>query len=212
MLLSVGFPKVELLSTSTPDKQFIFHCFSELDNIKKNLRFALKVPGKESSSTLQECLIIVGVWIKLSAKSTNFLWCSLRPSVLAGVGLEFNHLFGFGVLDAGAMVALAKEWKTVPARSVCIQYQIQVKVGLERFSISNFEILKNLELHCKIYLQQKNRKITFYPIKVLICSVLKLNYYVCITCISAVFLILFRYVNQLSYYQQITIGYSDCSF
>ena len=33
-----------------------------------------------------------------------------------GVGLEFNHLFGFGVLDAGAMVALAKEWKTVPAR------------------------------------------------------------------------------------------------
>nr|CAG4635336.1 EOG090X02T5 [Artemia franciscana] len=25
-----------------------------------------------------------------------------------GVGLEFNHLFGFGVLDAGAMVALAK--------------------------------------------------------------------------------------------------------
>ncbi|KAG0702998.1 Neuroendocrine convertase 2 [Chionoecetes opilio] len=27
-----------------------------------------------------------------------------------GVGLEFNHLFGFGVLDAGAMVALAKDW------------------------------------------------------------------------------------------------------
>jgi len=36
-----------------------------------------------------------------------------------GVGLEFNHLFGFGVLDAGAMVALAKEWKTVPARYHC---------------------------------------------------------------------------------------------
>jgi hypothetical protein len=34
------------------------------------------------------------------------------------VGLEFNHLFGFGVLDAGAMVALAKQWKTVPARWV----------------------------------------------------------------------------------------------
>jgi len=28
-------------------------------------------------------------------------------------------LFGFGVLDAGAMVALAKEWKTVPARFHC---------------------------------------------------------------------------------------------
>jgi len=36
-----------------------------------------------------------------------------------GVGLEFNHLFGFGVLDAGAMVALAKIWKTVPARYHC---------------------------------------------------------------------------------------------
>ena len=36
-----------------------------------------------------------------------------------GVGLEFNHLFGFGVLDAGSMVALAKQWKTVPARFHC---------------------------------------------------------------------------------------------
>ena len=35
------------------------------------------------------------------------------------VGLEFNHLFGFGVLDAGAMVALAKQWKSVPARYHC---------------------------------------------------------------------------------------------
>lgn len=36
-----------------------------------------------------------------------------------GVGLEFNHLFGYGVLDAGAMVALAKTWKTVPPRYHC---------------------------------------------------------------------------------------------
>lgn len=36
-----------------------------------------------------------------------------------GVGLEFNHLFGYGVLDAGAMVALAKNWKTVPPRYHC---------------------------------------------------------------------------------------------
>nr|XP_018916303.1 PREDICTED: neuroendocrine convertase 2 [Bemisia tabaci] len=36
-----------------------------------------------------------------------------------GVGLEFNHLFGYGVLDAGAMVALAKQWQTVPARYHC---------------------------------------------------------------------------------------------
>ena len=38
---------------------------------------------------------------------------------MSGVGLEFNHLFGFGVLDAGAMVALAKQWKTVPPRYHC---------------------------------------------------------------------------------------------
>ncbi|XP_013774265.1 neuroendocrine convertase 2 [Limulus polyphemus] len=39
--------------------------------------------------------------------------------IMNGVGLEFNHLFGFGVLDAGAMVALARLWKTVPARYHC---------------------------------------------------------------------------------------------
>ncbi|RWS26566.1 proprotein convertase type 2 precursor-like protein [Leptotrombidium deliense] len=36
-----------------------------------------------------------------------------------GVGLEFNHLFGYGVLDAGAMVGLAKIWKSVPPRFHC---------------------------------------------------------------------------------------------
>lgn len=36
-----------------------------------------------------------------------------------GVGLEFNHLFGYGVLDAGAMVALSSLWKTVPPRFHC---------------------------------------------------------------------------------------------
>lgn len=36
-----------------------------------------------------------------------------------GVGLEYNHLFGYGVLDAGAMVSMAKDWKTVPSRYHC---------------------------------------------------------------------------------------------
>lgn len=36
-----------------------------------------------------------------------------------GVGLEYNHLFGYGVMDAGAMVNLAKNWKTVPSRYHC---------------------------------------------------------------------------------------------
>lgn len=36
-----------------------------------------------------------------------------------GVGLEYNHLFGFGVLDAAEMVLLAMAWKTAPPRFHC---------------------------------------------------------------------------------------------
>jgi len=36
-----------------------------------------------------------------------------------GVGLEYNHLFGYGVLDAAEMVMLARVWKTVPPRYHC---------------------------------------------------------------------------------------------
>lgn len=36
-----------------------------------------------------------------------------------GVGLEFNHLFGFGILDAGSMVKAAKLWVNVPERKMC---------------------------------------------------------------------------------------------
>jgi proprotein convertase subtilisin/kexin type 2 len=35
------------------------------------------------------------------------------------VGLEYNHLFGFGVLDAAEMVQLALAWKTAPPRFHC---------------------------------------------------------------------------------------------
>ncbi|XP_071963977.1 neuroendocrine convertase 2-like isoform X2 [Antedon mediterranea] len=36
-----------------------------------------------------------------------------------GVGLQFNHLFGFGVLDAGKMVKMAAKWETVSERFHC---------------------------------------------------------------------------------------------
>nr|AGC24764.1 prohormone convertase 2 copy 1 [Anguilla anguilla] len=42
-----------------------------------------------------------------------------------GVGLEFNHLFGYGVLDAGGMVNMALEWKTVPERFHCVAGSVQ---------------------------------------------------------------------------------------
>ncbi|KAF8381864.1 egl-3 [Pristionchus pacificus] len=36
-----------------------------------------------------------------------------------GVGLEYNHLFGFGVLDAAEMTMLAMVWKPTPPRFHC---------------------------------------------------------------------------------------------
>lgn len=38
---------------------------------------------------------------------------------LNGARLEFNHLFGFGVLDAATMVDLARQWKGLPERFHC---------------------------------------------------------------------------------------------
>ena len=42
-----------------------------------------------------------------------------HPWQLNGAGLEFNHLFGYGVLDAGDMVDLAIDWVNVPERFHC---------------------------------------------------------------------------------------------
>ncbi|ELU04259.1 hypothetical protein CAPTEDRAFT_153069 [Capitella teleta] len=44
-----------------------------------------------------------------------------------GAGIEFNHLFGYGVLDAGDMVDLAKDWKSVPDRWHCTAGTIKGK-------------------------------------------------------------------------------------
>jgi proprotein convertase subtilisin/kexin type 2 len=44
-----------------------------------------------------------------------------------GAGLEFNHLFGFGVLDAGEMVRTAQNWKPLPPRSHCEAGSIKKK-------------------------------------------------------------------------------------
>ena len=36
-----------------------------------------------------------------------------------GVGLGFSHSYGFGLMDAGEMVQLAKVWETVPESLTC---------------------------------------------------------------------------------------------
>jgi len=56
----------------------------------------------------------------LTSKRNSLFDAKRRFSwTMNGVGLEFNHLFGFGVLDAGAIVALARVWRSVPARFHC---------------------------------------------------------------------------------------------
>ncbi|RCN48237.1 convertase P-domain protein [Ancylostoma caninum] len=50
---------------------------------------------------------------KSKGNCTHFEW------QMNGVGLEYNHLFGFGVLDAAEMVMLAMVWKTAPPRYHC---------------------------------------------------------------------------------------------
>lgn len=50
---------------------------------------------------------------KIDDNCTHFEW------QMNGVGLEYNHLFGFGVLDAAEMVMLAMVWKTAPPRYHC---------------------------------------------------------------------------------------------
>jgi len=62
---------------------------------------------------MQHLTVLTSKRNSLFDSKSRFFWN------MNGVGLEFNHLFGFGVLDAGAMVALAKQWKTVPARFHC---------------------------------------------------------------------------------------------
>jgi len=45
--------------------------------------------------------------------------CSHFEWQMNGVGLEFNHLFGYGVMDAAEMVLLSQKWKTMPPRYHC---------------------------------------------------------------------------------------------
>lgn len=45
-----------------------------------------------------------------------------------GAGLQFNHLFGYGVMDAGAMVDLSRKWKPLPERFHCTAGSVTEKM------------------------------------------------------------------------------------
>lgn len=74
---------------------------------------ALEANGKLNWRDVQHLTVLTSKRNSLFDAKGRFHW------TMNGVGLEFNHLFGFGVLDAGAMVALAKQWATVPPRFHC---------------------------------------------------------------------------------------------
>jgi proprotein convertase subtilisin/kexin type 2 len=59
------------------------------------------------------------VQVRDANNCTHFEW------QMNGVGLEYNHLFGYGVLDAAEMVLLAVVWKTSPPRFHCEAGAIQ---------------------------------------------------------------------------------------
>ncbi|VDN02135.1 unnamed protein product [Thelazia callipaeda] len=42
--------------------------------------------------------------------------------VTNGIGKKVSHSFGFGLMDAGAMVRLAKNWTTVPEQKKCVVF------------------------------------------------------------------------------------------
>jgi len=77
--------------------------------------FALAIEANRNLTwrDMQHLTVLTSKRNSLFDAKNRFFW------TMNGVGLEFNHMFGFGVLDAGAMVALAKEWKSVPARYHC---------------------------------------------------------------------------------------------
>ena len=75
---------------------------------------------------MQHLTVLTSKRNSLYDSKNRFYWS------MNGVGLEFNHLFGFGVLDAGAMVALASIWKTVPPRYHCEAGNIKKLINIPR--------------------------------------------------------------------------------
>ncbi|CAH1954851.1 unnamed protein product, partial [Acanthoscelides obtectus] len=95
---------------------------------------ALEANTKLSWRDIQHLTVLTSKRNSLFDAKGRFKW------TMNGVGLEFNHLFGFGVLDAGAMVALAKRWKTVPARKIPSNKSLIMKITTNACKGENTEV------------------------------------------------------------------------
>ena len=79
------------------------------------------------------------------------------------MGLEFSHSYGFGLMDAGAMVRLAKTWKPVPIQHICttdpgqsgvnpnknivVKGQTEQRISLDASNCDRVKFLEHLHLH-----------------------------------------------------------------
>ena len=79
----------------------------------------------------------------ISFKSSNLTWRDMQHliawtsqfSILSngtgwktnGAGFKVNSRFGFGLLDARELVTEAKNWKTVPKKTVCENVPVDFK-------------------------------------------------------------------------------------
>lgn len=54
--------------------------------------------------------------VVMTAKPMNLNALDWRRN---GVGRNVSHSFGYGLMDAHAMVTMAKDWVTVPSQKIC---------------------------------------------------------------------------------------------
>lgn len=73
-----------------------------------------------------------------------------------GAGLEFNHLFGYGVLDAGDMVKMAKAWKPLPERFHCTAGSIVKDMYVDCLTLISLNVKKPKHLWWLQMFQQKS--------------------------------------------------------
>ncbi|GFR96257.1 proprotein convertase subtilisin/kexin type 6 [Elysia marginata] len=59
-----------------------------------------------------------------------------------GVGKKVSHSFGFGLMDAGAMVSMARNWTTVPEQHIC---EIRAQEPSNKLIPGNSKMTVNLE-------------------------------------------------------------------
>jgi hypothetical protein len=57
---------------------------------------------------------------------------------LNGVGRRISNKFGYGLMDAGALVRLAEKWTTVPEQHICTY---EYRLSEPKYSNSNCVIL-----------------------------------------------------------------------